>query len=89
MIHFSIIFVWCVPVAFTNSTYRSVQLFYFVRAPGSNIHKSISDLYTCFLFYSHAGLEFSVLAQRVLAEVPDQVLNYMELHRIKPNKIEA
>eukprot|EP00598_Pedospumella_elongata_P004135 CAMPEP_0184970918 /NCGR_PEP_ID=MMETSP1098-20130426/3229_1 /TAXON_ID=89044 /ORGANISM="Spumella elongata, Strain CCAP 955/1" /LENGTH=531 /DNA_ID=CAMNT_0027492917 /DNA_START=64 /DNA_END=1659 /DNA_ORIENTATION=- len=40
-------------------------------------------------FVAHAGLEFSVLAQRVLAEVPDQVLNYMELHHIKPNKIEA
>lgn len=46
-------------------------------------------IFGTFFLCSHAGLEFSVLAQRVLAEVPDQVLNYMELHHIKPNKIEA
>ncbi len=63
-----------------------LYFFAFIHAYDSNYSP---DVYVCFLCYSHEGLEFSVLAQRVLAEVPDQVLNYMELHHIKPNKIEA
>lgn len=41
------------------------------------------------LFYRYrdaASRGAPVLAQQVLAEIPNQVLRYMELHKITPNK---
>lgn len=37
-------------------------------------------------FVARTNQEFAVLAQKVLAEIPEQVLTYMEQHHIKPNK---
>mmetsp|Transcript_27422 Transcript_27422/g.54902 ORF Transcript_27422/g.54902 Transcript_27422/m.54902 type:complete len:538 (-) Transcript_27422:249-1862(-) len=51
-----------------------------LRAGGKAVERDIVQ------FVQHTNEEFPILAQKVLEEIPDQLLKYMESHHIMPNK---